>query len=227
MLITIPDVLTAEELAHIRKVLETTQWVDGRATAGDQAALVKKNLQVPVDSPAAQELSQIVMRALGRSPAFSSAALPLHVLPPMFNRYDEGMTFGAHVDGSIRVVPGTGMRIRTDVSSTLFLTPPEDYDGGELVVHDTYGVHKVKLPAGHLVVYPATSMHSVTPVTRGSRWASFFWTQSMVKDDWRRNMLYDLDMSIIQIRQQMPDDHQAVVGLTAHYHNLIRHWSEL
>lgn len=227
MLITIPDVLTAEELAHIRKVLETTQWVDGRATAGDQAALVKKNLQVPVDSPAAQELSQIVMRALGRNPTFSSAALPMHVLPPMFNRYDVGMTFGAHVDGSIRVVPGTGMRIRTDVSSTLFLTPPEDYDGGELVVHDTYGVHKVKLPAGHLVVYPATSMHSVTPVTRGSRWASFFWTQSMVKDDWRRNMLYDLDMSIIQIRQQMPDDHQAVVGLTAHYHNLIRHWSEL
>jgi len=227
MLITIPDVLTAEELAHIRKVLETTQWVDGRATAGDQAALVKKNLQVPVDSPAAQELSQIVMRALGRNPTFSSAALPMHVLPPMFNRYDVGMTFGAHVDGSIRVVPGTGMRIRTDVSSTLFLTPPEDYDGGELVVHDTYGVHKVKLPAGHLVVYPATSMHSVTPVTRGSRWASFFWTQSMVKDDWRRNMLYDLDMSIIQIRQQMPDDHQAVVGLTVHYHNLIRHWSEL
>lgn len=227
MLITIPDVLSAEELAHIRKVLETTQWVDGRATAGDQAALVKKNLQVPVDSPAAQELSQIVMRALGRNPTFSSAALPMHVLPPMFNRYDVGMTFGAHVDGSIRVVPGTGMRIRTDVSSTLFLTPPEDYDGGELVVHDTYGVHKVKLPAGHLVVYPATSMHSVTPVTRGSRWASFFWTQSMVKDDWRRNMLYDLDMSIIQIRQQMPDDHQAVVGLTAHYHNLIRHWSEL
>jgi PKHD-type hydroxylase len=167
------------------------------------------------------------MRALGRNPTFSSAALPMHVLPPMFNRYDVGMTFGAHVDGSIRVVPGTGMRIRTDVSSTLFLTPPEDYDGGELVVHDTYGVHKVKLPAGHLVVYPATSMHSVTPVTRGSRWASFFWTQSMVKDDWRRNMLYDLDMSIIQIRQQMPDDHQAVVGLTAHYHNLIRHWSEL
>lgn len=227
MLITIPDVLTPEELAHIRRVLETTQWVDGRTTAGEQAALVKKNLQIPVDSPTAQELSQIVMRALGRNPTFSSAALPLHVLPPMFNRYDEGMTFGAHVDGSIRVVPGTAMRLRTDVSSTLFLTPPEDYDGGELVVHDTYGTHAVKLPAGHMVIYPATSMHSVTPVTRGSRWASFFWTQSMVKDDWRRHMLYDLDMSIIKVRQNMPDDHPAVVGLTAHYHNLIRHWSDL
>lgn len=227
MLVTIPDVLTPEELAHIRKTLEGTEWIDGRHTAGEQAAKVKNNLQVPVDSPAAQQLSQIVLGALGRSAIFSSATLPLHVLPPMFNRYDAGMTFGAHVDGSIRIVPGTGMRIRTDVSSTLFLTPPEDYDGGELVVHDTYGIHKIKLPAGHLVVYPATSMHSVTPVTRGSRWASFFWTQSMVKDDWQRTMLYDLDMSIIQIRQQMDDDHPAVVGLTAHYHNMIRHWSDL
>ena len=227
MLVTIPDVLTKEELAYIRQVLEGTPWVDGRTTAGDQAGLVKNNLQVPVDSEAARELSQIVMRALGRNPTFSSAALPLHVLPPMFNRYDEGMTFGAHVDGSIRVVPGTGMRIRTDVSSTLFLTPPEDYDGGELVVHDTYGVHQVKLPAGHMVVYPATSLHSVNPVTRGSRWGSFFWTQSMIKDDWRRHMLYDLDMSIINIRSRLPDDDPAVVGITSHYHNLIRHWSDV
>ena len=227
MLVTIPDVLTKEELGYVRQVLEGTQWVDGRTTAGDQAALVKNNLQVPVDSDAARELSQIVMRALGRNPTFSSAALPLHVLPPMFNRYDEGMTFGAHVDGSIRVIPGTGMRIRTDVSSTLFLTPPEDYDGGELVVHDTYGTHEVKLPAGHMVVYPATSLHSVNPVTRGSRWGSFFWTQSMVKDDWRRHMLYDLDMSIIAIRSRLPDDDPAVVGLTAHYHNLIRHWADV
>jgi PKHD-type hydroxylase len=227
MLVTIPDVLTPEELAYIRQVLESTRWVDGRTTAGDQAALVKNNLQVPPDSDTARELSQIVMRALGRNPTFSSAALPLHVLPPMFNRYDEGMTFGAHVDGSIRVVPGSGMRMRTDVSSTLFLTPPEDYDGGELVVHDTYGTHHVKLPAGHMVVYPATSMHSVTPVTRGSRWGSFFWTQSMIKDDWRRTMLYDLDRSIISIRSRLPDDDPAVVGLTAHYHNMIRHWSEI
>ena len=226
MLVTIPDVLQPDELAHIRRVLEGTNWVDGRTTAGDQAAKVKSNLQVPVDSSEAQELGHIILRALGSSPIFMSAALPLRVLPPMFNRYDVGMTFGAHVDGSIRAVPGSGQRMRTDVSSTLFLTPPEDYDGGELVVHDTYGTHSVKLPAGHMVVYPATSMHSVAPVTRGSRWASFFWTQSLVKDDWRRHMLYDLDNSIISVRSRLPDDDPAVVGLTAHYHNLIRHWSE-
>jgi PKHD-type hydroxylase len=226
MLVTIPDVLKGEELAHIRRVLEGTNWVDGRATAGDQAAKVKHNLQVPPDSQAAQELGQIILRALAGNPTFTTATLPARVLPPMFNRYDVGMTFGAHVDGSIRSAPGTGVRIRTDVSSTLFLTPPEDYDGGELVVHDTYGTHTVKLPAGHLVVYPATSMHSVTPVTRGSRWASFFWTQSMVKDDWRRHMLYDLDMSIMRVRSLLPDDDPAVVGLTAHYHNLLRHWAE-
>ena len=225
MLVTIPDVLKPEEVAHIRRVLETTDWIDGRNTAGDQAAKVKNNLQVPIDSQAGQELSQIVMRALGANQTFMTAALPLRVLPPMFNRYDVGMTFGAHVDGSVRTIPGAG-RMRTDVSSTLFLTPPEDYDGGELVVHDTYGTHKVKLPAGHMVVYPATSMHSVTPVTRGSRWASFFWTQSLVKDDWRRHMLYDLDVSIMSIRSRLPDDDAAVVGLTAHYHNLIRAWSE-
>jgi len=226
MLVTIPDVLSAKELAHIRGVLEGTQWVDGRATAGDQAGKVKNNLQVPVDSPAAQELGQMVLSALARSPQFTTATLPLRVLPPMFNRYDEGMTFGAHVDGSIRALPGTGQRLRTDVSSTLFLTPPDDYDGGELVVHDTYGTHTVKLPAGHLVVYPATSMHSVTPVTRGSRWASFFWTQSMVKDVWRRHMLYDLDRSIVGVRSRLADDDPAVVGLTAHYHNLLRQWAE-
>jgi PKHD-type hydroxylase len=224
MLVTIPDVLKPEEVAHVRRVLEGTEWVDGRATAGDQAGKVKNNLQVPIDSPVAQELGQIVLSALARSPKFMTAALPLRVLPPMFNRYDEGMTFGAHVDGSIRA-PG-GQRMRTDVSSTLFLTPPEDYDGGELVVHDTYGTHSVKLPAGHLVVYPGTSMHSVTPVTRGSRWASFFWTQSMIRDDWRRHMLYDLDLSIMSIRSRLPDDDPAVVGLTAHYHNLIRAWAE-
>jgi PKHD-type hydroxylase len=226
MLVTIPDVLKPDELAHIRRVLESTEWVDGRVTAGDQAVKVKKNLQVPIDAPIAQELGQIILRALGANPNFMTATLQLRVLPPMFNRYDEGMTFGAHVDGAIRAIPGTGQRMRTDVSSTLFLTPPEDYDGGELVVHDTYGTHTVKLPAGHMVIYPATSMHSVTPVTRGSRWASFFWTQSMVKDDWKRHMLYDLDMSIMSIRSRLPDDDKAVVGLTAHYHNLLRSWAE-
>ena len=226
MLVTIPDVLKPEEVAEVRRVLESTDWVDGRVTAGDQAIKVKNNLQIPVESPIALELGQIVLKALGSNSTFMSAALPLRVLPPMFNRYDVGMTFGAHVDGSIRALPG-GQRMRTDVSSTLFLTPPEDYDGGELVVHDTYGTHAVKLPAGHMVVYPATSMHSVTRVTRGSRWASFFWTQSMIKDDWQRHMLYDLDRSIMSIRERLPDDDAAVVGLTAHYHNLIRQWSEV
>lgn len=226
MLVTIPDILTPEELGHIRGVLEEEAWADGRGSAGSQAAKVKHNLQLPPDSPAARELGRIVLTALGRSPLFTTAALPLHVLPPLFNRYDAGMTFGAHVDGSIRVLP-TGQRLRTDISSTLFLTPPEAYEGGELVVQDTYGTHAVKLPAGHLVVYPATSMHSVTPVTRGSRWAAIFWTQSMIRDDWRRHMLYDLDMSIMQVRAHMPDDHPAVVGLTAHYHNLLRQWSEV
>jgi PKHD-type hydroxylase len=225
MLVTIPDVLSAEELRHIRGVLEGTRWVDGRATAGDQAVKVKNNLQVPVDSPAAQELGQIVLKALAVNATFTAATLPVGVLPPMFNRYDVGMTFGAHVDGCIRSQPG--IRLRTDVSSTLFLTPPEDYDGGELVIHDTYGVHTVKLPAGHLVVYPATSMHSVKPVTRGSRWGSFFWTQSMVRDDWRRHMLYDLDLSIRAVRSRLPDEDAAVIGLTAHYHNLLRQWAEM
>lgn len=227
MIVTIPDLITPEELAYMRQVLEGTEWVDGRVTAGGQAVKVKNNLQLPIESQAAQELGQIVLRALARSAVFTSAALPLRILPPMFNRYDVGMTFGAHVDGSIRALPGTGQRLRTDVSSTLFLTPPEDYDGGELVIHDTYGTHSVKLPAGHLVVYPATSMHSVTPVTRGSRWGSFFWTQSMVKDDWQRTMLYDLDQSIIRVREEMADDDPAVVGLMAHYHNLLRHWSDV
>lgn len=226
MLVTIPDVLTAQELAHIRGVLEGTSWVDGRMTAGDQAAKAKNNLQVPDSAPAVRELGQIVLRALARSEAFTTAALPLRVLAPMFNRYDVGMTFGAHVDGALRAMPGGGEPMRTDVSSTLFLTPPDEYDGGELVVHDTYGQHAVKLPAGQLVVYPATSMHGVTPVTRGSRWAAIFWTQSMVKDDWKRTMLYDLDLSIRRVRQAMGDDDPAVIRLIAHYHNLIRLWSD-
>lgn len=227
MLVTIPDLLSPQEVAYMRQVLENSAWVDGRHTAGDQAAQVKHNLQIPVDSIEAKELGSIVLRALSRNPTYSSAVLPLHVLPPMFNRYDEGMTFGAHVDGSIRVAPGTNQRLRTDVSTTIFLTEPEEYDGGELVVHDTYGEHRVKLPAGHAVVYPATSLHSVTPVTRGQRWGSFFWAQSMVRDDWQRHMLYDLDQSIIRIRAMIDDTDPAVTGLTAHYHNLIRQWAEI
>lgn len=227
MLVTIPDLITPAELAHMRRVLNDNRWEDGRRTAGDQAVKVKDNLQIPPTSQAAKELGAIIVRALSQSPIFTSAALPLRVLPPMFNRYDVGMTFGPHVDCAIRALPDTGQLLRTDVSSTLFLSEPEDYDGGELVISDTYGTHRVKLPAGHLVVYPSTSLHEVTPVTRGSRWASFMWTQSMVKDDGRRRMLFDLDMSIIRVRQIMADDDPAVTGLTAHYHNLLRQWAEV
>lgn len=228
MLIHVPDVLTPDEVSHCRRVLEASQWVDGRLTAGDQAAKSKNNLQIPVDSREARELGEIVLKALGRSPAYNSAALPLRVLPPMFNRYDVGMTFGAHVDNSIRTVPGSGgMRMRADVSTTIFLTEPDEYDGGELVVQDTYGSHSVKLPAGHMVVYPSSSLHRVMPVTRGSRWASFFWAQSMIADDGLRSMLYDLDLAIIETRRQLGDDNQAVLGLVNHYHNLVRRWAVL
>lgn len=227
MLIHVPEVLNAEELARCLHVLEDIQWVDGRVTAGDQSAKAKKNLQVPGDSPVGQELSELVLRALGRNPTFNSAALPLRVFPPLFNRYDAGMHFHAHVDNAIRPLPGTGFRIRTDVSCTLFLTDPKDYDGGELVVQDTYGAHSVKLPAGDMVLYPSSSLHSVTPVTRGSRWASFFWTQSMVRDDTKRTLLYEFDRSIIATRAVLPDEHPGVLGLTSTYHNLLRQWAEL
>ncbi|WP_439598250.1 Fe2+-dependent dioxygenase [Falsiroseomonas sp.] len=223
MLVHIENVLTAEEVAHCRQRLERADWVDGRVTAGDQSAKVKQNLQVPEDSAAGRELGEIVLRALRRSPLFTSAVLPLRIYPPMFNRYDIGMTFDTHVDNAIRALPG-GARMRTDVSSTLFLTPPEDYDGGELVVEDTYGAQSVKLPAGDMVIYPSTSLHRVNPVTRGSRWASFFWTQSMIDDDRQRRLLFEMDMSIIQMRMVVPDDHPSVLGLTGCYHNLMRMW---
>jgi PKHD-type hydroxylase len=228
LLVKVPDVLTPDEVRHCRGVLEASPWVDGRATAGDLAAKAKSNLQIPVDSREARELGELVLTALGRNPTYNSAVLPLRVLPPMFNRYDVGMTFGAHVDNAIRLVPGTGgMRMRADVSTTIFLSDPDDYDGGELVIEDTFGTHSVKLPAGHMVVYPASSLHRVMPVTRGSRWGSFFWAQSLLKDDGLRAMLYDLDVSIIRIRQSLGDDDPGVLGLVNHYHNLLRRWTEL
>ena len=227
MLVAIPNLLSAEEVREVRRILEASAWVDGKATAGEQAATAKNNLQIAEGSPAALQAGDIILRALGRHPTFHSAALPLRVLPPMFNRYDEGMTFGAHVDGSIRTIPGANMRMRADVSSTLFLSAPEEYDGGELVISDTYGEQRVKLPAGHLVVYPSTSLHAVTPITRGSRWSSFFWTQSMVRDDGQRTMLYDLDMAIMEVRQKLGDDERASVALVSHYHNLLRRWAEV
>lgn len=227
MLVEIADVLTPAEVAYCRERLEAAAWIDGKGTAGEQSAKAKLNLQIDQESPTAKELGDIILRALGRNPTFNSAALPLRVLPPMFNRYDVGMHFDAHVDGAIRAIPGANMRIRTDVSTTLFLTPPEEYDGGELIIEDTYGTHEVKLPAGHMVLYPATSLHSVTPVTRGSRWSSFFWTQSMVKDDGKRTHLYDLDLAIMEIRSALPDSHHGVVALTSSYHNLLRRWAEM
>jgi len=224
----INGVLTPDEVAFCRSILESSSWIDGKATAGDQAAKAKHNMQVPEDSPEARRLGELILTALARNPTFNSAALPLRVLPPMFNRYDEGMSFGAHVDGAIRAIPGAGgMRMRADVSSTLFLTDPDDYEGGELVIEDSYGAHAVKLPAGDMVVYPATSLHRVEPITRGSRWSSFFWTQSMVKDDGERTLLYDLDLAIIETRAQLGDRSRATLGLVNHYHNLLRRWAEL
>ncbi|MFT8763331.1 MAG: Fe2+-dependent dioxygenase [Gluconobacter potus] len=227
MLLHIPNVLSPEEVRYCREKLEAAEWTDGRVTAGEQSAKAKLNLQIPQDSPECRELGEIVLRALGRNPTFNSAALPLRVYPPPVNRYDTGMHFNAHVDNAIRPIPGAGMRIRTDVSSTLFLTGPDEYDGGELVIQDTYGTQSVKLPAGDMVLYPSTSLHSVNRITHGSRWASFFWSQSMVRDDTKRTLLYEFDRSIIETRKMLPDSHPAVLGLTSTYHNLLRQWAEL
>jgi len=227
MLVKIENVLTKAEVAHCRSALEGTQWVDGKITAGAQSALAKHNLQVPEDAPQARALGEIVLRALGRSQGFNSAAVPFRVFPPLFNRYDVGMKFGAHVDNAIRFIAGPNIRVRTDLSATLFLSEPEDYDGGELVIEYTYGTQSVKFAAGDMVLYPATSLHRVEEITRGSRWASFFWIQSMVKDDGGRTLLYQLDQSIIKARADLGDKHDAVLGLTAVYHNLLRKWAEV
>jgi PKHD-type hydroxylase len=226
MMVHIPNVLTPAEVARCREVMEKAAWVDGNETAGHQSRQVKFNLQLPERSQEARDLGQMVMNALGKSELFVSAVLPKQVFPPLFNRYDAGMTFGAHVDNAIRGYLDTPMQVRTDVSTTLFISSPEDYDGGELVVEDTYGTHKVKLPAGDMVVYPGTSLHHVTPITRGSRIASFFWTQSLIRDDSRRALMFDLDMSIRRLASDHPQ-HPSVVSLTATYHNLLRQWAEV
>jgi PKHD-type hydroxylase len=225
MMVHIPNVLTAEQVARCREVFDQAQWADGRVTAGYQSAQVKKNLQLPENGPEARALGDMVLAALERSPLFISAVLPQRVFPPLFNRYDESMSFGSHVDNAIRPITGTSMRLRTDVSATLFLSDPESYDGGELVVEDTYGNHAVKLPAGDMIIYPATSLHHVTPVTRGVRLASFFWVQSMVRDVSRRALLFDLDMSIMQLNKEVPKS-PSLVMLTGVYHNLLRQWAE-
>ncbi|HLY56338.1 MAG TPA: Fe2+-dependent dioxygenase [Stellaceae bacterium] len=226
MLVHVPQVLTPDHAETALAQLMAAEWVDGRATAGPLAARAKDNRQLPEASPLARELGETIVRALEKNPPFMSAALPKRIFPPLFNRYDEGMGFGAHVDNAIRHVPGSSFRIRTDLSATLFLSPPETYDGGELVIEDTYGAHKVKLPAGDLILYPATSLHRVTKVTRGSRIAAFFWIQSLVKDDGERTLLFELDGAIRELGTDHPE-HPSVVRLTATYHNLLRRWSEL
>jgi PKHD-type hydroxylase len=225
MMLHIPNVLTADQVARCRDVMMKAEWVDGNATAGHQSRKVKHNLQLPEESETARELGDMVLNALYQSPLFMSAVLPQQVFPPLFNRYDAGMVFGAHVDNAIRTHAQQRVRIRTDVSATLFISAPEEYDGGELTVEDTYGNHAVKLPAGDLIIYPATSLHTVTPITRGSRVASFFWVQSLIRDVTKRALLFDLDMSIIRLTHDHPD-HPSLVTLTACYHNLLRQWSE-
>lgn len=230
MLIQIPDVLTAMQVAEARKILDAAEWVDGRVTAGHQSAKAKDNLQLPEGSPAAQQLGAMVLESLGKNPLFLSAALPLHVFPPLFNRYGGGQSFGTHVDNAIRQVPGTGQRIRTDLSATLFFAAPDDYDGGELCIEDTYGVQRVKLPAGHMVLYPSTSLHHVTPVTRGARVCSFFWLQSMIRSDEQRTLLFDLDLAIQRVSGAFAGHNvaeESAVQLTGVYHNLLRLWAEM
>jgi PKHD-type hydroxylase len=226
MLLSIPDVLTPDQVAEVRQLLDAAEWVDGRVTAGHQSARAKDNLQIPESHPTARRVGEMIVAALGRHPLFLSAAVPLRVFPPLFNRYSGGQSFGNHVDNAIRQVTGTPVRLRTDLSATLFFTNPEDYDGGELVIEDTYGVKGVKLPAGHMVLYPATSLHHVRPVTRGTRTCSFFWIQSMVRDDGQRTLLFDLDSAIQRMAQDKPD-HPSVLQLTGVYHNLLRRWADV
>jgi PKHD-type hydroxylase len=227
MLIHIPQVLTTEELRRARQWLAEGEWVDGEATAGVQAKTVKRNAQLAQQGAATQALQQLVVEALNRSASFFSAALPKKLYPPMFNRYEgERNTFGAHVDNAIRYAPGTGQRVRSDVSATLFLAEPGDYDGGELVIEDTFGCQHVKLAAGDLVLYPGTSVHRVEPVTRGARLASFFWIESMVRSDEARRLLYEMDQHLMHLRTKVGEADPGVVGLTGTYHNLLRRWAD-
>jgi PKHD-type hydroxylase len=226
MLIAIPDVLDADGVARVRALIDAAEWVDGNVTSGPQAALAKRNRQLPEDGAAAREAGGMILDALGRSPLFVAAALPLKVFPPLFNRYAGGQDFGLHVDNAIRMKRGTDFRIRSDLSATLFLEDPAAYDGGELVIEDQFGPQAVKLPAGHLVLYPASSLHRVTPVTRGERVASFFWLQSMVRDDGERRTLFELDRAVQTVAADRGQGDAAVVQLTGIYHNLLRRWAD-
>lgn len=225
MLLKIPGVLSSQQVAKFRDVLQHAEWTDGNVTAGYQSSQAKNNLQLPQDSEAARVLGDAVLQALAQSPLFMSAALPLKIFPPLFNCYQGGQSFGIHVDNAIRQVPGTPVKVRTDLSMTLFLAEPDEYDGGELVIEDTYGAQRIKLPAGDMVLYPSTSLHKVTPVTRGRRLASFFWLQSMVASDEKRTLLFDMDMAIQRLRSQLADSAE-IVQLTGVYHNLLRQWAQ-
>lgn len=226
MLIQVPDVLTREEVTRFRQALDSTDWVDGKVTAGYQSARVKDNSQLSESNPVAQQLGNEILAALHRSPIFIAAALPLRIFPPLFNRYSGGQSFGNHVDNSIRRIASTGQQVRTDLSVTLFLSDPEEYDGGELVIEDTYGQQSIKFPAGHAVLYPSTSLHHVRPVTRGARVSSFFWLQSMIRNDGHRRLLLELDMVVQRLAEDVPE-HPASVELTGIYHNLLREWAEV
>ena len=224
MLLNIPSVLNGAQLGRSRELLDKADWIDGRETAGYQSSRVKQNWQLREDDPAAEELGEAIVDSLQHHPLFISAALPLRVFPPLFNRYETGQGFGSHIDNAIRQAGRSTYRVRTDLSATLFLSAPEEYDGGELVVEDTYGVHSIKLPAGHLILYPAGSLHHVMPVTRGVRMAAFFWIQSMVRDDGARTILFDLDTAIQQVGRDVANQ-PGVLQLTGVYHNLLRRWA--
>jgi PKHD-type hydroxylase len=229
MLICVPDVLSKTDVADFRRIMDACDWEDGRSTAGAQSAMVKKNEQLPPDSEAARLLGNRIISALTANPRFISAAVPQQIFPPLFNRYaaSNGHHFGIHVDNAVRGDRLTGLRIRTDLSVTLFLSEPEEYDGGELIIEDFYGSHEIKLPAGHLVLYPASSLHMVTPVTRGTRVASFFWLQSMIRDAHARSLIFDLDTAIQSLVERLGRDDPETVKLTGIYHNLIRYWAEV
>lgn len=223
----IPNVLSKEQVAEFRQMMETANWVGGKVTAGTLSASVKQNQQLSEQDPLTHHLSELVIQAIWKNPVFQAAALPCQIIPPLFNRYDEHESFGFHVDNSIRLIRGTAQQMRTDLSCTLFLSEPEEYEGGDLVIEDTYGYHEVKLPAGDIVLYPATSLHEVSSIISGTRFASFFWVQSMIRDDAERHMLFNLDQSIQSLRMQLGDQHEEVVKLTNLYHNLMRKWAEL
>ncbi|NUZ04465.1 Fe2+-dependent dioxygenase [Piscinibacter koreensis] len=229
MLLHVRNVLDADQLRQVREVLARASWGDGRVTAGVQSAQAKNNEQLPQESAETRALQQIVLGALNRNPVFFSAALPRRIFPPLFNRYaGNANAFGNHVDNAVRFVPGgSGERVRTDISCTLFFSDPADYDGGELVVEDTYGQQRVKLPAGDLVLYPGTSVHRVEPVTRGARVASFFWIESMVRSDEQRRLLYEMDLHLMSLRESVGETDAAIIGLTGTYHNLLRQWADV